>query len=183
MEVPEVTGHESCHQENHRTSFQDDQEIVIHDISTKRWWCRHMGPVNPNRHCSRQEYIDLKKSGREKHCLERQRSCNQHLKNIVAFHKWRMNDYTASDAAWTSSWGENTSRNTSNKYTIEEWHATRVFQKSIFLQKHGGFENYTCTRLPMAQSKGRHLKTPLAIYLSALCVAHVFPALIMCNQQ
>ena len=30
---------------------------------------------------SRQEYIDLRISCREKHCLERQRSCNQHLKN------------------------------------------------------------------------------------------------------
>ena len=33
MEVSEVTGHESCHQENHKTSFQDDQEIVIRDVS------------------------------------------------------------------------------------------------------------------------------------------------------
>ena len=33
MEVSEVTRHESCRQDNHKTSFQDDQEIVIRDVS------------------------------------------------------------------------------------------------------------------------------------------------------
>ena len=90
--------------------------------------------LNPNRYCSGEEYIHLTIYDGTKHCLEKQRPCNPHLKDIVAFRKWRIDDDTASDAPGARLWGEYISRNMFNKYTNEGSDATLVFQKSIFLK-------------------------------------------------
>ena len=68
------------------------------------------------------------------------------MKKIVSLHGCNIDDNTAGDAPKARAWGENISRNMSNKYTREGIFATLVFEKSIFLQKYGGFENCTCAR-------------------------------------